>query len=157
MEQTKQQQLLSSVCHLSVFFGLLLPVISIFLPITISIVSDDLVVKKNAKEAVNFQINGYLGGALFFICLIVGVLLGISTTLPFMSFGIEEIPFSPSGIWFYLFIGLGFLITFLGTILCFWMALLFLMSLILPLIAIAVILNNPGKHYRYPLIFRFIK
>ena len=157
MEEIKQQKLLSSLCHLSVFSSSFLPVISIGIPIAILIMSDDLIVKKNAKEAINYQANYYFWIAIFGIMMIIYFWLGISG-FSLASLGMETAKFSPpSEIWFYLFIGLGFLLAILGMISFSLMILLLLMACILPIIAIIVIANNPGKHYRYPFIIRFIR
>lgn len=70
-----KRKLLSSLCHGSVFLStLVLPVI---VPIAILFISDDPIVKANAKEAINFQINVWLYGIVFgFLTLIlIGYLL----------------------------------------------------------------------------------
>ena len=163
MEEIKQQKLLSSLCHLSVFFTFFLPVISIAIPIAILNMSDDLVVKKNAKEAINYQANCYL------LVIISGIFYWLEIQKEYLPV-IEKADFSLSIIGFYLY----YLVNLLSFI-AFWLfsamyilwffiivatILLFLMSCILPIIAIIVILKNPGKHYSYSdfiLIIRFIR
>jgi uncharacterized protein len=52
---TDKRKLLSVLCHGSIFFSSL--VFSAGIPLVISFVSDDPVVKANAKEALNFHLN----------------------------------------------------------------------------------------------------
>ncbi len=73
MEDVAQRKLLSALCHGSIFFSSL--VVSIGIPIAILFVSEDPVVKENAKEAINFHINLYLYGVLF--ALLIFLLVGI--------------------------------------------------------------------------------
>jgi uncharacterized protein len=68
-----KRKLLSAVSHGSIFISSLL--VSIVIPIGIYSVSDDLVVKNNAKEAINFHFNVWLIG-------------GIITVLTIVTFGI---------------------------------------------------------------------
>ena len=67
MKTLGQQKLLSALCHGSIFFTAL--VVSIGIPIAILLVTDDWVVKDNAREAINFHLNLFLyaalGGILF--------------------------------------------------------------------------------------------
>lgn len=73
-----KRKLLSALCHGSIFFSALL--VSIGIPIAILLVSDDLVVKENAKEALNFHLNVWLYGVIFGVLtlILIGyVLLGI--------------------------------------------------------------------------------
>jgi uncharacterized protein len=53
-----KRKLLSSVSHGSIFFST--AVLSVGIPIAILLVSDDPVVKDNAKEAINFHFNVWL-------------------------------------------------------------------------------------------------
>lgn len=62
MQSTDQQKLLSALCHGSIFFSA--TVVSIGIPIAILFISDDWVIKDNAREALNFHINLYLAAAL---------------------------------------------------------------------------------------------
>jgi uncharacterized Tic20 family protein len=79
-----KRKLLSSLCHGSIFFstGLL----SIGVPIVINIISDDPVVKSNAKESINFHFNVWFWAA------VIGVPLAI---LSWLTFGIGGIIFFP--------------------------------------------------------------
>ncbi|MDJ0591419.1 MAG: DUF4870 domain-containing protein [Pleurocapsa sp. MO_226.B13] len=69
----EQQKLLSAVAHGSIFISAL--VISIGIPIAILLVSEDTVIKENAKEAINFHINIWLIG-------------GVIAVLSFLTFGL---------------------------------------------------------------------
>jgi uncharacterized protein len=74
-----KRKLLSALSHGSIFLSALL--ISVAVPIGILFVSDDTVVKANAKEALNFHLNvwlyGAIIGALSFITLgLAGFILG---------------------------------------------------------------------------------
>ncbi|KAM3113022.1 DUF4870 domain-containing protein [Phormidesmis sp. 146-33] len=73
MEDVAQRKLLSAVCHGSIFLSSL--IVAIGIPIAILLVSEDPVVKENAKEAINFHINLYIYGILF--SLLIFVLIGI--------------------------------------------------------------------------------
>lgn len=53
-----KRKLLSSLCHGSIFFSSV--VLSVAIPIAALFVSDDPVVKENAKEAINFHINVWI-------------------------------------------------------------------------------------------------
>lgn len=75
-----KQKLLSALAHGSVFISAL--VLSIGIPIAIMTVSEDSVIKDNAKEAINFHLNIWLIGA------IIGV-------MSFFSFGLAGFVFGP--------------------------------------------------------------
>ncbi|MBW4439691.1 MAG: DUF4870 domain-containing protein [Plectolyngbya sp. WJT66-NPBG17] len=62
MRTTGQQKLLSALCHGSVFFSATL--VSVGIPIVILLITDDWVIKDNAREALNFHINLYVYGIL---------------------------------------------------------------------------------------------
>lgn len=79
-----RRKLLSSLCHGAVFFSTTF--LSIGVPIAINLVSDDPVVKSNAKESINFHIN------VWFWATLIGVPLGI---LSFITFGLGGIIFFP--------------------------------------------------------------
>lgn len=66
MYDTDKRKLLSALSHGSIFFSSAL--VSVGIPIAVLFVSDDPVVKENAKEAINFHFNVWLYG------IIVGVL-----------------------------------------------------------------------------------
>ncbi|NCJ06313.1 DUF4870 domain-containing protein [Synechococcales cyanobacterium C] len=61
-----KRKLLSALCHGSIFFSAL--VLSIGVPLVVLFVSDDPVVKENAKEAINFHLN------IWFYALVAGVI-----------------------------------------------------------------------------------
>jgi uncharacterized Tic20 family protein len=60
-----KRKLLSVVAHGSVFISAL--ILSIGIPIAILMVSEDDVIKDNAKEAINFHLNVWLVGAIIAI------------------------------------------------------------------------------------------
>jgi uncharacterized protein len=85
-----KRKLLSSVCHGSIFLSSL--VASVAIPIAILFVSDDPVVKENAKEAINFHFNVWLYGVIFgVLCLILigypllGLLVIVHWTMPVLA------------------------------------------------------------------------
>lgn len=84
-----KRKLLSSLSHGSIFFSALL--ISIAVPIGVLFVSDDVVVKENAKEALNFHLNVWLYGS---------IVAGLS----FITLGLAGFILGP--IWFALHWGL---------------------------------------------------
>ncbi|MEA5506140.1 DUF4870 domain-containing protein [Halotia wernerae UHCC 0503] len=87
-----KRKLLSSLCHGAIFFSTTL--FSIGVPIIINLVSDDPVVKSNAKESINFHFN------VWFWATVIGVPLGI---LSWLTFGL-------GGILFFPVVALGFLL-----------------------------------------------
>lgn len=121
-----KRKLLSALCHGSIFFSSL--VISIVIPIATLFVSDDPIVKENAKESINFHINVFIYGAIIAIVFFspIGGLLAILT------------------------LGLFWL---LGSLVG---AVFFLFHWIPPLFGIYHTLNNPNQPYRYPFIFRLL-
>ena len=62
MYDTDKRKLLSALSHGSIFFSAAL--VSIGIPIAVLFVSDDPVVKENAKEAINFHFNVWLYGGI---------------------------------------------------------------------------------------------
>ncbi|WP_068816466.1 DUF4870 domain-containing protein [Phormidesmis priestleyi] len=62
MQNSDQRKLLSALCHGSIFLSSLL--VSIGIPVAILLISEDEIVKGNAREAINFHINLYLYAAL---------------------------------------------------------------------------------------------
>lgn len=104
-----KRKLLAILSHGSIFLSSL--IISVGIPIAILTVSEDPVVKENAKEALNFHFNVWLYGIIFGI-------------LTFVLVGFALLP------------------------------VLFLISWVMPIIAIVRILENPEKSFRYPFIFR---
>jgi uncharacterized protein len=61
-----KRKLLSSICHGSIFFSPLF--LTIGIPFVVSLLSDDPVVKENAKEAINFHLNVWFYGAIAATC-----------------------------------------------------------------------------------------
>lgn len=59
---TDKRKLLSALAHGSIFLSSLIA--SVGIPIAMLFVSDDPVVKENAKEAINFHFNVWLYGAI---------------------------------------------------------------------------------------------
>ncbi|MBD2429718.1 MULTISPECIES: DUF4870 domain-containing protein [Fischerella] len=111
MEDLAQRKLLSALSHGAIFFSSL--IVSIGIPIAILFISNDPIVKENAKESLNFHINLYIYGNIF------GLLSIILIGVPFLI-----------GLW--------------------------IVSLIMPIIAIVRVLSEPNLSYRYPLIFRLV-
>ena len=60
---TDKRKLLSSLSHGAIFLSTL--VFSVGVPLTILLVSDDPVVKDNARESINFHFNVWLYGIIF--------------------------------------------------------------------------------------------
>lgn len=58
MEKFAQRKLLSALCHGAIFLSS--SFVSIGIPIAVFLISDDPVVKQNAKESLNFHINLYI-------------------------------------------------------------------------------------------------
>lgn len=106
-----KRKLLSALSHGSIFISALF--VSMGIPLAILLVSDDPVVKENAKEALNFHFNVWLYGVIF------GALSVILIGIPFLG-------------------------------------LVFLLSWVLPILAILQIFGNPSQSYRYPFIFRLL-
>ncbi|WP_341525084.1 DUF4870 domain-containing protein [Nostoc sp. UHCC 0302] len=79
-----KRKLLSSLCHGAIFLSTTL--FSIGIPIVINLISDDPVVKSNAKESINFHFN------VWFWATVIGVPVGI---LSWITFGIGGILFFP--------------------------------------------------------------
>jgi uncharacterized protein len=70
-----KRKLLSALCHGAIFFSAF--VLTVGIPITILLISDDPVVKDNAREAINFMINVWFYGIVMLVLfwLLVGWLL----------------------------------------------------------------------------------
>lgn len=85
MQTAGQQKLLSALCHGSIFFSATL--VSVGIPIAILLITDDWVVKDNAREALNFHINLYVYAALamiFFFSVVgipVAIVIGIALAI----------------------------------------------------------------------------
>jgi hypothetical protein len=140
MDEIKQRQLLSALSHGSVFLGsLILPIV---IPIVILIVFDNPIVKKNAKQAINFSINILICFLLLILCYL--IYFFFFKINPFYLISVN----SPL-----LFRILNILVIIILLITLF----LFTISFLLPIIAVFKILNDPNCIYRYPLFFRFVK
>jgi uncharacterized protein len=61
-EMADKRRLLSTLSHVAIFFSA--SVISIGVPVAILFVSDDPVVKANAKESINFHLTAWIAGAI---------------------------------------------------------------------------------------------
>ena len=76
-----KRKILSALCHGAIFFSV--TIMSVGIPIGILFITEDSVIKDNAKESLNFHINVYLYGIIFgaLTWLIIGfpllILLGI--------------------------------------------------------------------------------
>jgi uncharacterized protein len=85
MDDFSQRKLLSAASHGAIFFSS--TIVSIGIPIAILLISDDPVVKENAKESINFHINLYLYAIVFALLVLVAIgvplliLLGIASIL----------------------------------------------------------------------------
>lgn len=79
-----KRRLLSCLSHGAIFFSTTL--FSIGVPLVINLLSDDPVIKANAKESMNFHLN------VWFWATVVGVPIGI---LSFLTFGLGGILFFP--------------------------------------------------------------
>ncbi|TBR57834.1 DUF4870 domain-containing protein [Mastigocladus laminosus UU774] len=73
MEDLDQRKLLSALSHGAIFFSSL--IVSIGIPIAILYISNDPIVKENAKESLNFHINLYIYAVIFGLLSI--ILIGI--------------------------------------------------------------------------------
>ena len=113
-----KRKLLSSVSHAAIFFSPLM--LSIGIPITLLFISEDPVIKENAKESINYHLNLW-------------VYAGIAAFISFFWFTIILLP----AIWF---IG----------------AFVFVMTWIVPILAILSCLRQTSTAYRYPFIFRVL-
>lgn len=80
MYDTDKRKLLSALCHGAIFFSTTLA--SIGIPIFILFISNDTVVRENAKESINFHLNVWFYG------FILGILLWISFGLLFPLAGL---------------------------------------------------------------------
>lgn len=85
-----KRKLLSGLSHGSIFLSSL--VFSVGIPIAILFVSDDPIVKQNAKEAINFHLNVWLYGVIFgLLCLVLigfpllAILFVVHWTLPVIA------------------------------------------------------------------------
>lgn len=73
---TDKRKLLSALSHGSIFFSSL--IISVGIPIAVLFITNDPVVKENAKEAINFHFNVWLyGGIIAVLAILTLGLLGL--------------------------------------------------------------------------------
>ncbi len=84
MESVAQRKLLSALSHGAIFFSSL--IVSIGIPIAILFISNDPVVKENAKESLNFHINLYIYGVIFGLLVFVGIGIFLLIVLGIVSF-----------------------------------------------------------------------
>ncbi len=83
MSDLDRRKLLSGLCHGAIFLSS--TIISIGIPIAVLFITDDPVVKENARESLNFHINLYIYSAicLMLTFIIIGIplfiLLGIAS------------------------------------------------------------------------------
>lgn len=105
------RKILSAVSHGSIFFNAL--VLSAGVPIAILLLSEDTVIKANAKEAINFHIN------MWFWWTVAGILAWVLIGLPML-------------------------------------AVLGVVNVVMPIIAIVKSLTKPNTVFRYPLILRLL-
>ncbi|MBD2036799.1 DUF4870 domain-containing protein [Leptolyngbya sp. FACHB-321] len=84
MDDFSQRKLLSAACHGAIFFSS--TIVSIGIPIAILVVSDDPVVKENAKESINFHINLYIYGIIFALLILVAIGIPLLILLAIASF-----------------------------------------------------------------------
>ncbi|MGC8712897.1 MAG: DUF4870 domain-containing protein, partial [Leptodesmis sp.] len=63
MDDLAQRKLLSALCHGAIFFSSL--IVSIGIPIVLLLITNDPIVRENAKESINFHINLYLYAIIF--------------------------------------------------------------------------------------------
>lgn len=111
MMDRDQRIICSALAHGAIFFSAF--VVALGIPIAILFLSQDSVIKANARESINFHINLYILGFVF------GILAWVLIGIP--------------------------LLILLG-----------IFSLIMPIIAIVSVIQNPDEPYRYPFIFRVI-
>jgi uncharacterized protein len=88
---SSKNRLLSVVCHGCTLFGI--SMISVAVPIVALLMADDDIVRKNAKESINFHLN------IWFWAAVIGGIYGI---LSFLTFGLLGLILWP-------LLGLGFL------------------------------------------------
>lgn len=110
MEIVAQRKLLSALSHGAIFFSS--TIVSIGIPIGIFLISQDPIVKENAKESLNFHINLYIAGVVF------GLLVFVGIGIPLLM-------------------------------------LLWIISMIMPILAIVRVIENESVPFRYPFIYHF--
>lgn len=113
MYDTDKRKLLSGLSHGAIFFSTTF--VSVGVPIAMLFVSDDPVVRENAKEAINFHFNVWFYGAI--ILVLIFITLGLLSPLAWVGY------------------------------LAHWG---------LTIWALAHVLSDPDKPFRYPFIFRIL-
>ncbi|HBE19202.1 MAG TPA: DUF4870 domain-containing protein [Cyanobacteria bacterium UBA11149] len=90
MDSIEQRKLFSALCHGAIFLSSL--VISIAVPLVILFITNDPVVKDNAKESLNFHINLYIYASIFgLLCFVLigfpllGILVIVSFIMPIIA------------------------------------------------------------------------
>lgn len=84
MYNLQQRKLLSGISHGAIFFSSLL--VSITVPIAVLFISEDPIVKENARESLNFHINLYIYGAVFALLIFVFIGIPLLIILGIVSF-----------------------------------------------------------------------
>ncbi|MBD2020166.1 DUF4870 domain-containing protein [Leptolyngbya sp. FACHB-36] len=90
MLDSDRRKLLSALSHGAIFFSS--TIVSIGIPIAILLVSDDPVIKQNARESINFHINLYIYGVIFGLLVLVAIgiplliiLFAVSIIMPIVA------------------------------------------------------------------------
>ncbi|MFP4337583.1 MAG: DUF4870 domain-containing protein [Halothece sp.] len=106
-EEIDKRKLLSALAHGSIFFSAL--VVSVGVPIVILLITEDEITKDNAKEALNFQLNLFIYGVIFWILTVIfigfillGILGVINVIMPII--GIIKVLTNPDQVYKYPFI-----------------------------------------------------
>ena len=84
MEDIQQRKLLSALSHGAIFFSS--TIISIGIPIAILLISNDPIIKQNAKESLNFHINLYIYAIISVLLIVVGIGILLLIVLGVVSF-----------------------------------------------------------------------
>lgn len=84
MEDAQQRKLLSALCHGAIFFSSM--VVSIAIPLVILFITEDSVVKANARESLNFHINLYIYGVIAGLLTIILIGIPLLFALGLISF-----------------------------------------------------------------------
>ncbi|MBD2020167.1 DUF4870 domain-containing protein [Leptolyngbya sp. FACHB-36] len=84
-----KRKFLSSIAHGSIFFSTTL--LSVGVPIAVSFLSDDPVVKENAKESINFHFNVWFWAA------IIGGVVGVLSFITLGLLGVVLFPIVAAG------------------------------------------------------------
>lgn len=69
MYDTDKRKLLSALCHGAIFFST--SFVSVGIPIALLLVTEDPVVKENAKESINFHFNVWLYGSIIAVLIFI--------------------------------------------------------------------------------------